>query len=552
MVLKDILLRGDKINRISPVRIRHEPNITPIEPYQYGKTTTNEFFVWFFLISFSRFFHKIVYLKYRIDIDQRLYHIPQESQLPVLSPSVNSRTSSLSYSHAETNNLFPKNMRLKLIHFLLTAPRRLGGCNLEISRLLLRKKILSIFPLHDSDISQEILTKCISVTTLPWNIPTEDLRVYLGEKIALYMVFIGHISYWLIPVAILGTIIQIVVWSTNDYSHPSVPIFTVVMMVWSIILLGFWKRQQHFTSMKWGMTDFIARQFERPEFIGELQLNSFINGKEMLYFPRNDFRTRIALSLTAIMAFVLLVIGVITGIYLLRYFVQSSLGNITTIIAAVLNVIEILSLNFVYQHIAIKLTNQENHRTDTEYEDALIIKVFVFQFINSYASLFFLAFIASSLPSAHLSNVSSGTTSSEHQRGQCGDINCMRPLALSLGLIIVARMLFKNFMDLLLPYVNYLSFLKKRSESIKNKVALTPPEMDFLLMEYETILDNVRKYSDAAVQYGYTILFLAALPIAPLLTIIYNYLKVKFQCWKMLMVSSFLSRFCYVFQCLFV
>jgi hypothetical protein len=36
-VLKDILLRGDKANRIAPVRIRHEPLITPIEPYQHSK-----------------------------------------------------------------------------------------------------------------------------------------------------------------------------------------------------------------------------------------------------------------------------------------------------------------------------------------------------------------------------------------------------------------------------------------------------------------------------------------------------------------------------------
>ena len=127
----------------------------------------------------------------------------------------------------------------------------------------------------------------------------------------------------------------------------------------------------------------------------------------------------------------------------------------------------------------------------------------------------------------------------------------MRPLALSLGLIIITRTLFKNFMDLLFPYLNYVSFLNRRNKNLNNskhKKLLTPPEMDFLLMEYDTILENVRKYSDTAVQYGYTVLFLAALPVAPLFTIIYNYLKVKFQCWKMLMVSAmilvYLLSFC--------
>lgn len=32
-------------------------------------------------------------------------------------------------------------------------------------------------------------------------------------------------------------------------------------------------------------------------------------------------------------------------------------------------------------------------RTDTDYDDALIAKLYVFMFVNSYAALFFIAFI---------------------------------------------------------------------------------------------------------------------------------------------------------------
>ena len=38
------------------------------------------------------------------------------------------------------------------------------------------------------------------------------------------------------------------------------------------------------------------------------------------------------------------------------------------------------------------LTNWENHRTQTAYDDALIIKLFAFQFVNNYASLIYIAF----------------------------------------------------------------------------------------------------------------------------------------------------------------
>ena len=35
----------------------------------------------------------------------------------------------------------------------------------------------------------------------------------------------------------------------------------------------------------------------------------------------------------------------------------------------------------------------ENHRTSSEYEDALILKTFAFRFLNSYSSLFYIGFI---------------------------------------------------------------------------------------------------------------------------------------------------------------
>ncbi len=35
----------------------------------------------------------------------------------------------------------------------------------------------------------------------------------------------------------------------------------------------------------------------------------------------------------------------------------------------------------------------ENHRTQTQYDDGLILKLFLFQFANSYTSLFYIAFL---------------------------------------------------------------------------------------------------------------------------------------------------------------
>lgn len=50
-------------------------------------------------------------------------------------------------------------------------------------------------------------------------------------------------------------------------------------------------------------------------------------------------------------------------------------------------------MSAVYNRVAVLLTDAENHRTDTAYEDSLIGKTFVFQFVNSFASLFYIAFV---------------------------------------------------------------------------------------------------------------------------------------------------------------
>lgn len=46
----------------------------------------------------------------------------------------------------------------------------------------------------------------------------------------------------------------------------------------------------------------------------------------------------------------------------------------------------------IYDIIAKKLTQWENHRTQTEVDDALVYKLFAFEFLNSYGPLFYTAF----------------------------------------------------------------------------------------------------------------------------------------------------------------
>jgi hypothetical protein len=285
----------------------------------------------------------------------------------------------------------------------------------------------------------------------------------------------AHYSLWLIAPAFLGLIFQLVVWGTGpDFSHPVLPFYGVCITLWSISMLEFWKRSQSIQAMKWGMLDFEQDEPDRPEYKGD-RIKSFIDGKEMTYFPDTQRSRLFAMSQSVIYTFISIVIGVVAGIYSMRYVLQTqSLGPYASTVASVVNTIQITIFNVLYQFVAVKLTNLENHRTNTNYQDSLIVKMFVFQFVNSYASFFYIAFIAA--------NLSPVPGQPDGFMGQCGYYNCMQPLSVNLAIIFGSRLTVTNLIEVLMPI--YSCWQKRKAETKGKEVALlTPPELDFILME---------------------------------------------------------------------
>lgn len=232
---------------------------------------------------------------------------------------------------------------------------------------------------------------------MPWDVSAGDIREYFGEKIALYFVFLGHYTTWLILPMLLGLAIQIDVIYKDNRSSVSVVVFSVFVSLWSIFMLEFWKRKEKTAAMKWGMVGFEDEQKDRPEFTGDKMEVSFIDGKEMAYFPKHQQLLRLTASFVAISCMVALVIACVVGIYMARFAIEKANEGAASPVASLLNAIQIQFCNFVFGAIAEKLTDLENHRTDTQYEDSLIAKLFAFQFVNSFSSFVYIAFIQQSV-----------------------------------------------------------------------------------------------------------------------------------------------------------
>jgi hypothetical protein len=449
----------------------------------------------------------LVYLPYEQEINEKLYLTPHHAVNP-----------------------FVKSIRLKLLYALLRAPKREGGCALELQQLLYQEKILALFPLHDSKFAKDIMYKIWEWSIYPWHVPFEDLREYFGEKVALYNLFIAHYSSWLRIPSFIGLAFQVVVWVTLNFSHPVLPFYSLIVTVWSIVMLEFWKRTQSTVALEWGMTDFEQSEQDRPEYQGNT-IKSYIDGKDMIYYPPAKARNLLRITRTVVFSFVSIAIGIVAAIYIFRFYLQArnDTSNIASLVASVLNTIQIQVFNIVYNNVARQLTDLENHRTDSEYEDRLIVKLFVFQFINSYASFFFLAFIASNLPRP--------SDAPENYLGQCGASNCMEPLSINLAIIFGSRLTFGNVSDIFLPYIDYKSKIKRETSGISEDKYITPPETDYMLLNYDNMADSIENYADTAVQYGFSLLFITALPCASFFSLISCYFKVKFNAWKLCSVS---------------
>lgn len=119
-------------------------------------------------------------------------------------------------------------------------------------------------------------------------------------------------------------------------------------------------------------------------------------------------------------------------------------------------------------------------RTDTEYEDSMIFKDYLFAFVNSYSSFFYLgtsnvltcpiymytnetttciiinlfaAFFAGSVPVSTYPGQPSDDPQLTYQ-GQCGYSTCMESLAINLGIVLGTNVVVGNVTQLLVPYVS--------------------------------------------------------------------------------------------------
>ena len=142
------------------------------------------------------------------------------------------------------------------------------------------------------------------------------------------------------------------------------------------------------------------------------------------------------------------------------------------------------------------------------------------QFVNSYSSFFYLAFIA-----PFISECGTATTTS-----------CMESLAINVAIVFGLQITSGNAIEAYLPYLWLRINIRRKGISTEEFQRLPRPEQEFYMLQYSTITDNISDYAETAVQFGYMTLFISCLPGAATLSWLCNILEVRTDGWKLMHV----------------
>ncbi|KAK2535806.1 hypothetical protein Q9233_003532 [Columba guinea] len=389
--------------------------------------------------------------------------------------------------------------------------------------------------------------------------PLDLIRRYFGEKIGLYFAWLGWYTGMLIPAALVGLFVFLYGLFTMDSSQVSKEIceanetimcpmcernctlqklnesciyakvthlfdnggtvfFAIFMAIWgkyificfvqlillcdywlmlftATVFLEFWKRRRAVLTYDWDLIDWEDEEEElRPQFeakYSQVERVNPITGKPEPFQPFPDKLSRLMVSVSGIFFMISLVLTAVFAVVVYRlvameqfasfkwYFIKKYWQFATSGTGVCINFMIIMSLNVVYEKVAYLLTDLEHPRTESEWENSFALKMFLFQFVNLNSSIFYIAFFLGSL----LQNWWSRRK------------------------------------------------MKRGGQLMEQKISLPQWEKDWNLqpMNLHGLMDE---YLEMVLQFGFTTIFVAAFPLAPLLALLNNIIEIRLDAYK--------------------
>ena len=337
------------------------------------------------------------------------------------------------------------------------------------------------------------------------------VRNYFGETVSYYFLWMDYYSRMLLFPSIFGAFIFISYFLWNriplitlfsnsikmDYYDFLLILNCILFTIWLTLFIKSWAQKEKIYNYIWGIKINTKEMKINEEFVQ--------NSKEKLilgYYvpiekePYHSFKKFVSYSV--LLGMIFLVIAIIYSLFRLK--AQLVNGNVwhdykITFYIACLNGLQIKVMNFIYYYIALYLNNWENHFSLNDKNNSFSIKLILFDFMNSYSSLFYIAFIK------------------PYNEG-CINNNCLKELE---------TQMYSIFLVYLSIFVGEIIYLNMLYYYQKGKIGSLINEENFEIqsLEHQIMIssaDNLYlEYNDIINQFGYACLFCIAAPLTPLI-----------------------------------
>ncbi|KAL3228037.1 hypothetical protein MRX96_003967 [Rhipicephalus microplus] len=398
--------------------------------------------------------------------------------------------------------------------------------------------------------------------------PLDHIREYFGEKIGIYFAWLGFYTGWLLPAAAVGFLVFLNevcssdkkyrmcprcdekygcdYWYISDnciftkitylFDHPGTVFYAIFVSFWAVTFLEYWKRKSASLAHHWDCMDFEEEEERpRPEFAARashVERNPITGAKEPA-FPARVRKQRVAAGVAILLLMIALVLVFMVSVIVYRVLVSiplfrsQSFKGLASVIAsssgAFVNLIFIMILGKVYERLAYRLTQWEMHRTQTDFDNNLTLKVFLFQFVNFYSSIFYIAFFKGRFVGypgkyGHLLGL---------RNEECSGSDCLSELAQQLAVIMVGKQMINNAQEILVPKIK--AWWHRHRTKMVYHESLTRWEQDYQLIQNEGLF---QEYLEMVLQFGFITIFVAAFPLAPLFALLNNWVEIRLDAQK--------------------
>lgn len=429
--------------------------------------------------------------------------------------------------------------KLRAAYSLISDPKWEGGASITpgAGEWQFVEKII---PLYDQELSKRLVTEWGKKPLIDEN-DIAIIKDLAGEKVALYFGFLRFYTVWLVVPSVLGFI------SYVFFSRYSI-VFTILNLLWSIIFVNAWKKKENIYAITWNSKDSSLIESKRGEFVGETEEVDTVTGIRSPAFPTWKRTLRELAFLPVAIGAALTLISYQFGCFFIEIFLNEIYDGpgkqFLSLVPTILIVAFIPILTAGYTIIVNKYLAWENHETNTGYERSFVQKQFILNFLASYMPLLITSFVY--LPFGHLVNPYLSFIQSHTSRYNITiqekkfQINKDR-LNQQFAYFAVTAQVIGFFVENIVPVV-----LRKVNEYFRGKkvnnsaVALTD------LPEEAAFLQDVRKqvalppfnvndeYREMVIQFGYLALFSPVWSLAPIVSLINNWVEFRGDAYKLL------------------